>query len=293
MLDGYIMTLHNLGGLKMAVNEPEQARVSFENVISILKPLATSFPKFRKSLQDSQNALDELKRKEGIRTGALRELAASDTRFLPEHDPLTPVKRAIVKLLPTFGGDKSGIPSDLGTGFVVKREGSRAWIATVLHVLLDKYNAPPTKVVAELFTGALPAGLVAPRLEVVFNPQDLKKSSDTSFDEPILLEVRGLPPDIQPLTLATVPAKNELTIIGHPISIGPWSLVRFPLLPTKTQGVLLLEGELTEGASGSPVLSASQQVVGIVYDSPETSKKRPIPQTFAFPVKVLADKMGR
>jgi hypothetical protein len=79
-------------------------------------------------------------------------------------------------------------------------------------------------------------------------------------------------------------------IVGHPTQPGPWTVVRYPLL-TSSEEALLLEGGLASGASGSPVLSASQQVVGVVYDSPEVSKSRPIAQTWAFPIKALATKM--
>lgn len=81
-------------------------------------------------------------------------------------------------------------------------------------------------------------------------------------------------------------------VVGHPSNQGPWTVVTYPLLKTTDQ-VLLLDGGLDSGASGSPVLSASGQVVGVVYDSPQVSKSRPIAQVWAFPVKALAAKMSR
>jgi superkiller protein 3 len=197
------------------------------------------------------------------------------------------VKRAVVRLWPTFSGKNAGIGL-LGTGFVVRRQGDLAWIATALHVVREPDgNNVATKVEAELFTGPLPPGLERPRLEVVLNPGTPLPESG---DEPILLEVRGLPPDVLPLPLAKTPAQGVLMIVGHPTQPGPWTVVRYPLL-TSNEAALLLAGGLASGASGSPVLSASQQVVGVVYDSPEVSKNRPIAQTWAFPVKALAEKM--
>jgi hypothetical protein len=157
-----------------------------------------------------------------------------------------------------------------------------------LHVVREPDgNSVATKLEAELFTGTLPPRLVPPRLEVVLNPS---QPLPDSGDEPILLEVRGLPPDVQPLPLAITPAQGVLMIVGHPSQPGPWTVVRYRLAASNEKA-LLLEGGLASGASGSPVLSASQQVVGVVYDSPEVSKSRPIAQTWAFPVQALAEKM--
>jgi superkiller protein 3 len=215
-------------------------------------------------------------------------LPATNVSYLPQGDPLTSVKRSVVLLWPTFSGKNAGVGL-LGTGFVVRRQGDRAWIVTALHVVRDlESNALATKVEAELFTGPLPAGVVAPRAEVLLSQGTALPASG---DEPIVLEVRGLPPDIQALPLATTPAQGVLMVVGHPSKPGPWTVVSYPLLKTTDQA-LLLDGGLDPGASGSPVLSASRQVVGVVYDSPEVTKSRPIPQVYAFPVKALKAKIA-
>lgn len=132
-----------------------------------MRPLAASNLAFQEDLQRTQNNLDEMNRKEGIRTGAKQVLPATNMSYLPQGDPLTPVKRAVVLLWPTFAGKNAGVGL-LGTGFVVRRQGDRAWIVTALHVVRDlESNALATKVEAELFTGPLPAGVVAPRAEVL------------------------------------------------------------------------------------------------------------------------------
>ena len=280
-------SLTNLGYFQLQLGQPEIARSAYEESIAIARPLAASNPAFQEDLQRTLNSLEQLNRDEGIRSGATQVLGAADVRYLPSNDSTTPVKRAVVRLWPTFSVKNAGIGL-LGTGFVVRRQGDRAWIATALHVVREPDgNSVATKLEAELFTGPLPPGLVPPRLEVVLNPsQPLPESGD----EPILLEVRGLPPDVQPLPLANTPAQGVLMIVGHPSQPGPWTMVRYPLL-TSNEEALLLAGGLASGASGAPVLRASQQVVGVVYDSPEVSKSRPIAQTWAFPVKALAEKM--
>jgi len=281
-------SLNNLGYFQMELGQPEIARNAYEEALKLLRPLAASNLAFQEDLQRTQNSLDELNRKEGIRTGAKQVLPATNVSYLPQGDPLTPVKRSVVLLWPTFSGKNAGVGL-LGTGFVVRRQGDRAWIVTALHVVRDlESNALATKVEAELFTGPLPAGVVAPRAEVLLSQGTALPASG---DEPIVLEVRGLPPDIQALPLATTPAQGVLMVVGHPSKPGPWTVVSYPLLKTTDQA-LLLDGGLDPGASGSPVLSASRQVVGVVYDSPEVTKSRPIPQVYAFPVKALKAKMA-
>ena len=280
--------LNNLGNFQLELGQPEIARNAYEEALKLLRPLAASNRAFQADLQRTQNNLDELNRREGIRTGAKQVLAATNVSYLPQGDPLSSVKRAVVLLWPTFSGKNAGVGL-LGTGFVVRRQGDRAWIVTALHVVRElESNALATKVEAELFTGPLPAGVVAPRAEVLLSQGPALPASE---DEPIVLEVRGLPPDIQPLPLATTPAQGVLMVVGHPSKPGPWTVVSYPLLKTTDQA-LLLDGGLDPGASGSPVLSASRQVVGVVYDSPEVTKSRPIPQVYAFPVKALKAKMA-
>jgi tetratricopeptide (TPR) repeat protein len=286
--DDLAASLNNLGYFQMELGQPEIARNAYEEALKLLRPLAASNLAFQADLQRIQNNLDELNRKEGIRTGAKQVLPATNVSYLPQGDPLTSVKRSVVLLWPTFSGKNAGVGL-LGTGFVVRRQGDRAWIVTALHVVRDlESNALATKVEAELFTGPLPAGVVAPRAEVLLSQGTALPASG---DEPIVLEVRGLPPDIQALPLATTPAQGVLMVVGHPSKPGPWTVVSYPLLKTTDQA-LLLDGGLDPGASGSPVLSASRQVVGVVYDSPEVTKSRPIPQVYAFPVKALKAKIA-
>jgi tetratricopeptide (TPR) repeat protein len=281
-------SLNNLGYFQLELGQPEITRNAYEEALKLLRPLAASNLAFQENLQLTQKNLDELNRKEGIRTGAKQVLPATNVSYLPQGDPLTSVKRSVVLLWPTFSGKNAGVGL-LGTGFVVRRQGDRAWIVTALHVVRDlESNALATKVEAELFTGPLPAGVVAPRAEVLLSQGPALPASG---DEPIVLEVRGLPPDIQALPLATTPAQGVLMVVGHPSKPGPWTVVSYPLLKTTDQA-LLLDGGLDPGASGSPVLSASRQVVGVVYDSPEVTKSRPIPQVWAFPVKALKAKMA-
>lgn len=283
-MDNYTPNLQVLGGLQLSTGQPEQARATFDELISILRPLAAIHDSYRVTLLEVLNTVEDLNRREGIETGAKREIAASDLSFLPRNDPATPLKRAVVRLWPTFNGKSIGIGL-LGTGFVVRREGDRAWIATVLHVVRHPQdNVVATKLEAELYTGPLPPGLVPPRLEVILNSSTPLPERG---DEPILLEVRGLPRDVQPLGMSVAPPEGVLTVVGHPSSSYPWTVARYPLL--KASPILVLDGRLDEGASGSPVLTPSGQVVGLVYRS--TGEGEPVPLVYAYPSLFIQGKL--
>jgi tetratricopeptide (TPR) repeat protein len=256
-------SLNNLGLFKKDLGEPEQARAAFDESLTIIRPLAAANPAFQDDLQRFLNNLEELNRKEGIRTGQQRVVAATDLSYLPRNDPTTPVKRAVVRLWPTFSGKKSGIGL-LGTGFVVRREGERAWIATALHVVRDPDDyGVATKVEAELFTGPIPEGLLPPRLEVLL---PVVQPTAAGGDDLIVLEVRGLPADIQALPLTTATPAGTLTVVGHPNGKPAWAVQLFPLLEA-SERQMVLKGRLDSGASGSPVLNSESQVLGLVYES--------------------------
>ena len=279
------LSLNNLGAFQRELGQPDMARSTYLESIEIIRPLAASNQVFQEYLQRTLNNLEQLNRNENAANVA--SLDAGDTRYLPANDPTTPVKRAVVRLLTMFTKNNARFGPSVSTGFVVRRQGDRAWIVTALHVLREPDGGiAATDVQAELFTGPLPAGVGPPKLEVLLDPRSLPDSGD----EPILLEVRGLPPDVQPLPLANTPAPGMLINVFHPSQPVPWTVVRYRLAASSEEA-LLLEGGLPSGASGAPVLNTSQQVVGVVYDSPDVSKSRPIALTWAFPIKALAEKM--
>ena len=62
--------LNNLGVLYSELGQPVIARSAYEESIAIFRPLAASNPAFQEDLQRASSNLEELNRKEGIRTGA-------------------------------------------------------------------------------------------------------------------------------------------------------------------------------------------------------------------------------
>lgn len=227
ILDNLASSLNNLGLRQLELGQSEQARSTYEESIAIIRPLAANNPAFLRILQRTLNSREELNRKEGIRTGAKQVLPAADLSYLPKNDPSNVLKRSVVRLWPTFAGKKAGIGL-LGTGFVVRREGDRAWIATALHVVRDPDDyGIATKVEAELFTGPLPAGLLPPRLQVA---RVQVPAASEAGDDLVVLELRGLPPDVQPLPLAAATPQGLLTVVGHPSNSEPWTVGRYQLL---------------------------------------------------------------
>jgi superkiller protein 3 len=172
-----------------------------------------------------------------------------------------------VRLWPTFGGQKLGSGLN-GTGFVVKRQGERAWIATALHVVRGTNEGEAAiKVEAELYAGSLPKGMESPRLVVSPPPSQAPAEGG---DDLIILEVRGLPPDVQPLPLSAAQPVGMLKVVGHYPREIPWNVVSVSYLEALTEPSskeVKLAGVLDSGASGSPVLNDSGQVVGMVRTS--------------------------
>ena len=117
-----------------------------------------------------------------------------------------------------------------------------------------------TKVEAEIYSGILPSGKVSSMLEVVVPPNQPQAQDDEDL---IVLELSGLPADVQALPLTTAEPQGTLKVVGHPDQ-QPWTVALFSILKSAAK-VIYLDGGLNAGASGSPVLNGDRQVVGLVY----------------------------
>jgi hypothetical protein len=279
------------------------------------------------------------------------EVDPSELAYLSKGDPTTAVRRAVVRIWPRFsdvGGATGFVGGQAGTGFVVKREATRAWVATARHVLLSSHGSQKASFLdLEFYLGNLPPGMRSGRITVNVDSEALEavkvlieyrinevsqlldraKRNDNDLEaqkalicqvEPaplcrvnpdaqkihsvkislqeslrqdeaklkrikwflaqiaqanreesediVLFEVEGLPPDIQPLPLSMASPQGPLKVVGHPSNMPPWAVASFPLLKS-TDKFLVLDGQLETGASGSPVLNATGQVVGLVYET--------------------------
>jgi len=154
--------------------------------------------------------------------------------------------------------------SNIGAGWVLKREGNTAWIITNRHVVSDgKGSEKPSKKIELEFYSEPPPGQFPPRYPA-------KILQITAPGDPLdlaLLEVTGIPDDIQPLPvhIGKVGRTTTVRVIGHPSNGGDWSAV-----PGEVSNVLPQEQKLqivatlAEGNSGGPVINDQKQVVGLM-----------------------------
>jgi S1-C subfamily serine protease len=209
----------------------------------------------------ARSNLEEVERLIAIAGGTLKPVSPAEaSRYLNPQDPLARVRRSVVRILPTFSGNSSGAGAH-GPGFVVRRPGDQAGILTARHVIRDPDEGRvATDIQIELYEGNLPAGIVASRVPV----QPIKNGvGDLDL---ALLVVDGLPKDIQPLNFSSLPVKDgmPLAMVGHP-GKARWSFEQGKLSVVSQQILLISCPGMGPGGSGSPVLSDTNKVIGMVY----------------------------
>jgi len=193
----------------------------------------------------------------------------------PQDEPLVGALRSVVRII-------AQIPtgSNIGTGWVVKREGNKAWIITNRHVVTDarRTGSKSDKIELEFFSQP-PPGKFPPR----YSARILKI---TDVNDPLdlaLLEVTGIPEDIQPLPMsaAKVPRTTPVIAIGHPSNGGDWTTASGEISNVISQeNKLQITATLAEGNSGGPVIDKEKkQVVGIIVQITDTYQKRQVAAT--------------
>ena len=285
--------LNNLGVRYREAGQVTPALAATKEAIELFTELASSNSQpFKDDLQRARNNQEVLQRTMDLGTGLKRAIAADDLSYLNANDPDSRLRRSVVRLWPTFSGPTTGSGPLLGTGFVVSRQGDRAWIATARHVILDpSSHARPTQLQAELYSGPLPANLTTARLAVVV-PSAAEIEASRS-DDLVLLELKGLPADVAPLPLASNQPQGTLKVVGHPSNASPWSVLSFPVLQGNNMEEFFLVGALTPGASGSPVFDTRNQVVGLVYQTHEVGNKTTLDLVAAYGSRMIAESLKR
>jgi tetratricopeptide (TPR) repeat protein len=188
----------------------------------------------------------------------------------PQQEPLVRVLRSVVLIV-------AEIPTgnNIGAGWVVKRQRNTAWILTNRHVVTDIQgtNRPSKKIELEFYSQP-PPGKFRPRHKAeIVQITDVNESLDLA-----LLEVTGIPEDIQPLTMSSgnVQRTAEVIIIGHPSNGGDWTteLGRISNVISE-ENKLQITATLAEGNSGGPVINKeTQQVVGLMVQINDSSRQR-------------------
>ena len=249
--------IHNsLGRILQERGQLSEAVIEFEKATKI-------DPSFKFSLYN----LKEARRLLALQQRPEQIVALGETRYL-SSDPITRIKRSIVKVSIVFEGNAKG--TAYGTGYVIKRENNKVWIITNRHVVVDKETGQQgSNLEVEPYYGNAPKELERSRLPAkIVNITSVNESLDLA-----LLEVTGLPPDIQPLpTYKGITNPNaSILIIGHPES-QDWSTENGRLLNQDDDGNLVVSTKLTVGSSGSPALNSEKKVIGIIFGTSNGSQ---------------------
>ncbi|OCR01358.1 hypothetical protein BCD67_23170 [Oscillatoriales cyanobacterium USR001] len=219
---------------------------------------------------------------------------------------LVSLKRSVVRVLV-----KSSAQWNRGTGWVVKRQGNKAWIVTNRQVATTRRNLPqidPNELSIE-FSSDSNKPQSDQKFEVEFYsepysgefrkrlPAKIVKITDSSNKLDLaLLEVNDIPRDIQPLARSSTSAalKTPIRIIGHPYTTDDWTVVTGEVI-NKTDQQLGLSAIAVLGNSGSPVLDLQNHVVGIVWSMQPTQAQNQQPgisgYTLAFPIQSVTKQL--
>ncbi|MFE1743680.1 serine protease [Coleofasciculus sp. H7-2] len=150
-----------------------------------------------------------------------------------------------------------------GTGWVVKRQGDKAWIVTNRHVVTDKYI--PYR------TGEIEVEFYSQPLSSQFRRRESAQIAKTTAARDSLdlavLEVSNVPKDIQPLPMskASISPGTPICVIGHPGTGSHWTVAKGKVSGKDERG-LGITVAIAPGNSGSPLLNQHNYVVGVVVE---------------------------
>ena len=270
---------NNLGRLLQEQGKLEAAIAEFEKATKI-------DPKFG----FASNNLQEARRLLSLQQQPEQIIALNNTEYLRQEDPLTRIKRSIVKISVVFTGNAKG--TAYGTGYVVKRRGTTVWIITNRHVVVDRDTEQRgDNLEVEPYYGEnlpnLPRDRVVAKIIHITQPQE---NLDLA-----LLEVTGLPDDISPLTFhqGEINPKTRISIIGHPES-KDWSKYEAITIGNDpNSGNLLIGVSLAVGASGSPVFDREMRVIGLMFKTISESQIDSTGIGFAYPIDRVLQKLAQ
>ncbi|MCA2660349.1 MAG: tetratricopeptide repeat protein [Microcystis sp. M049S2] len=242
----------------------------------------------------ASNNLQEARRLLSLQQQPEQIIALNNTEYLRQEDPLTRIKRSIVKISVVFTGNAKG--TAYGTGYVVKRRGTTVWIITNRHVVVDRDTEQradnlENNLEVEPYYGEnlpnLPRDRVVAKISQITEPQE---NLDLA-----LLEVTGLPDDISPLTFhqGEIAPNTPISIIGHPES-KDWSKYEAITIGIQSSsGNLLIDVSLAVGGSGSPVFDQEMRVIGLMFKTINESQIDSSGIGFAYPIDRVLQKLAQ
>ncbi|WOB67327.1 tetratricopeptide repeat protein [Microcystis aeruginosa] len=274
---------NNLGRLLQEQGKLEAAIAEFEKATKI-------DPQY----EFASNNLQEARRLLSLQQQPEQIIALNNTKYLRQEDPLTRIKRSIVKISVVFTGNAKG--TAYGTGYVVKRRGTTVWIITNRHVVVDRDTEQRADNLENNLEVEPYYGENLPNL-----PRDRAKAKISQITEPqenldlALLEVTGLPDDISPLTFhqGEINPQTPISIIGHPES-KDWSKYEAITIGIQSSsGNLLIDVSLAVGGSGSPVFDQEMRVIGLMFKTINESQIDSSGIGFAYPIDRVLQKLAQ
>jgi S1-C subfamily serine protease len=203
------------------------------------------------------NNLREAQRLLALRDNPL-PTALDNRQYLPSEtsEPLVQVLRSTVRII-----SKVAEGSEIGTGWVVKREGNSVWIVTNRHVVSETESTRPSSEVAVEFFSDLPE---RPRytatIEQITLPNDVLDLT--------VLKVTGIPSDIQPLEIhpGRISRNTPIRVIGHPYTIdAPWNSAGGEIGSySPSNPIIPVSAYVAVGNSGGPVINEQRQVIAMM-----------------------------
>ncbi len=285
---GTLTTAHTLAHNNLGLLLQEQGKL--EAAIAEFEKATKIDPKF----EFASNNLQEARRLLSLQQQPEQIIALNNTKYLRQEDPLTRIKRSIVKISVVFTGNAKG--TAYGTGYVVKRRGTTVWIITNRHVVVDRDTEQRGDNLENNLEVEPYYGENLPNL-----PRDRAKAKISQITEPqenldlALLEVTGLPDDISPLTFhqGEINPQTPISIIGHPES-KDWSKYEAITIGIQSSsGNLLIDVSLAVGGSGSPVFDQEMRVIGLMFKTINESQIDSSGIGFAYPIDRVLQKLAQ
>ncbi|MBW4660517.1 MAG: tetratricopeptide repeat protein [Drouetiella hepatica Uher 2000/2452] len=255
--------------------------------------LAGAIEEFQQAIAlDPKYAVAQNNLKEAQRLLALRQnpqpVGIDDRQFLPKEaeEPLVGVLRSTARIVTLTTEGRI-----IGSGWVIKRQGSVVWVVTNRHVISDQRTRRPGEHIEVEFFSELDDNR-RPRysatLEQITDPGD-------ALDLAVLRiscqpRVPCVPDDIRPLeTRSGRLARNTaVRLIGHPYTVEtPWNSAEGNVMNYSPNDSLMpIDAYVAEGNSGGPVINDQRQVVGMMV---QIRNKQDVATTPDQPTPALRD----